>query len=374
VLPTQLITKPLAIEVLDRGRNRVKQIVAPVGAALPGAFHCTCRTVDQAGRIVVPIFEENRIIKRMIIDRLDKSLPIGSPVDVEFHIDVRHTIEVRVNVREANRSESITLEGPPAPHVPSAEEIREVQSRFEQVLQELTGSVRTRLRSRFTQVLDELREARYYEDNPKAIQRLAELRELLQEAQTERGRQLEPPWPHFAQLLHHCRGLADEVARETGHNRLEMLDYLRAQERQAERAFHERNQALYRECWQNLQRYAFVLQDLCRANDPGAEEEENELERDPVEKARETVEQLRGYLSAVWKEARARGRKDLEQRLAQIARQSQGLGQRAKDDPYAVLRTVRRLFTELSRIEELTREGRGLDEGDGKTGLLEGLL
>src|SRR5262249_28597384 len=30
VLPTQLITKPLQIEVLNRGRQRVKQIVAPV--------------------------------------------------------------------------------------------------------------------------------------------------------------------------------------------------------------------------------------------------------------------------------------------------------------------------------------------------------
>src|SRR5439155_2013573 len=91
VLPTQLITKPLSIEVLDRKRQRVKQVVAPVGAALPGTFHCVCRTVDQSGRIIVPIFEENRVIKQMVLDGLDRRLPAGSPVDVEFRIDVRHS-------------------------------------------------------------------------------------------------------------------------------------------------------------------------------------------------------------------------------------------------------------------------------------------
>ncbi len=106
VLPTQIITKPLQIEVLSRQRRRVKQIVAPIGATLPGTFSCTCRTVDQSGRIVVPIFEENRVIKQMVIRDLDPWLPLGSPVDVEISIDVKHNITVRVAVKEAGRSET----------------------------------------------------------------------------------------------------------------------------------------------------------------------------------------------------------------------------------------------------------------------------
>jgi molecular chaperone DnaK len=84
VLPTQIITKPLQIEVLNRSRQRVKQVVAPIGATLPGEFQLTCRTQDQAGRIVVPIFEENRVVKQMIVSDLDPQLPVGSPVAVEF--------------------------------------------------------------------------------------------------------------------------------------------------------------------------------------------------------------------------------------------------------------------------------------------------
>ena len=84
VLPTQIITKPLQIEVLNRSGQRVKQVVAPIGATLPGVFQLTCRTHDQAGRIVVPIFEENRVVKQMVVSDLDPMMPVGSPVEVEF--------------------------------------------------------------------------------------------------------------------------------------------------------------------------------------------------------------------------------------------------------------------------------------------------
>jgi molecular chaperone DnaK len=370
VLPTQLITKPLAIEVLDRKRQRVKQILAPVGAALPGSFETTCRTIDQSGRIVVPIFEENRVIKQLLLDGLDRSLPVGSPVDVEFRIDVRHSVEVRVNVREANRCERVTLEGPPPPTVPTTSEVSELKERLDELLQGLSGGVRARIKARLGQVLDELYEARHYEDDPKAIQRMAELRELMQQAETEKTRQLEPPWSRFAQLVQHCRALGSEAAKITGRDREEMVDYIKAQERHAERAYHERNQPLYRECWLNLERYLYTLQDICRAGAPPEEQQSD----NPEERARNEVERFRSYLSRVWKEVRTRGRKDLESKLNDIARQSQGLSRGIKDDPAETVRTVRRWMKELGKIEWLAREGRGVDDEDSATGLLEGLV
>src|SRR5262249_685784 len=178
VLPTQLITKPLAIEVLDRGRRRVKQIVAPVGAALPGSFQCTCRTVVTSGRIVVPTFEETRCVKEMVVSDPDRRLPAGSPVDVEFAIDVKHNIEVRVRVREANRCERIVLQGPPPPRPPTRAEVEEARAAVEELLPHFSGSQRARARARLAQLVGDLNEALFYEDEPKAIQRLAELRDL----------------------------------------------------------------------------------------------------------------------------------------------------------------------------------------------------
>src|SRR5262249_13277210 len=375
VLPTQLITKPLSIEVLDRGRRRVKQIVAPVGAALPGTFQCTCRTVDQSGRVVVPIFEENRIIKQMMIDDVDRRLPVGSPVDVEFKIDVKHNIEVRVLVREASRSETITLQGPPPPSAPTPAEVDRVRAAIEELLEHFSGSYRSRVKARLAQLLKDLHEACFYEDEPKAIQRMAELRDLQEELERERGQLIEPPWASFTQLVYFCRGLAVEVAKLTGKNREELVEYIRSQERFAERAYQDRNQALYRECWLNLEKYAGQLDDLRRASSDDPSErpasEEDKLRDD----AALEVERFRRYLSAVWKQVRTKGRQDLDERLAEVARQSQGLSQRVRKEPMAALREARRWGTEVAKVEKLLAEGRSLKDDEATTsGLLEGML
>ena len=64
----------------------------------------------------MPIFEENRVIKQMVLDDLDPNLPVGSPVEVELAIDVKHDIEVRIRVRQgANDVRTATAAIEPAP-------------------------------------------------------------------------------------------------------------------------------------------------------------------------------------------------------------------------------------------------------------------
>jgi hypothetical protein len=379
VLPTQLITKPLQIEVLSRGGQRVKQVVAPLGATLPGVFHCTCRTHDQAGRIVVPIFEENRIIKQMVIDDLDPSLPIGSPVEVEFAIDVKHNIEVRVRVRMPapsaskeevyERCETATLSAPPPPRRPTRADIDEVQNQIEELLPHFSGSFRTRLRARAMQLRQDLFEALRYDDEPKAIQRMAELRELLQQLETSHGQMLDPPWPRFAQLVQHCLSLATEVAEKTGRDPEELSEHIRAQERYAEQAHEDHNQTLYRECNDNLEKYAGYLTQLLGDTLPRPPRPS----RPPEEEARVEINRFRAYLSTVWKQVRDKQRPDLEARLTEIAAQARGLSQRVKSDPVSVLRDTNRLGTEVEKVADLLHNRRRLAPGD-DAGLLEGSL
>ncbi len=308
VLPTQLITKPLQIEVLSRGGQRVKQIVAPIGATLPGVFQCTCRTHDQAGRIVVPIFEENRVVKQMVLSDLDPALPIGSPVEVEFAIDVKHNIEVSVRVRQGpehgERCETAMLSAPPTPRQPSRADIDEVQKQIDELLPQFSGSFRSRLRAKAMQLRQDLFEALRYDDEPKAIQRMAELRELLEQLETSRGQMLDPPWPRFAQLVQHCLSLAAEVADKTGRDRDELCEHIHAQERYAEQAHEEHNQALYRECNDNLEKYAGYLTQLLRDTLPRP----SRPSRPPEEEAHAEIERFRAYLSAVWKQVREKQR------------------------------------------------------------------
>ena len=372
VLPTQLITKPLQIEVLNRSRQRVKQVVAPVGATLPGTFQCICRTHDQAGRIVVPVYEENRVVKQLVIDDLNADLPVGSPVEVEFHIDVKHTIEVRIRIRGADgreeRSETVAIEAPPPPRRPTRADIEDVSSQIDTLLAQLMGSVRTRLKARTVAVLNDLQEALRYDDEPKAIQRMAELRELQQRLELTRSEMLDPPWPRFAQLVRHCLDLAARVADSTGHNRADLFGHIHAQERYGEQAYEEHNQPLYRECRENLEKYAGYLEQLLRDALPRPNPTPN---RSPEDEAKSDLERFRNYLSSVWKNVRARDRGELEGRLKVIAGQAGGLSGRLKSDPLGVLRDVRRLGTEVGKIQEELEGKRRQSAGD-DAGLLEG--
>ncbi len=371
VLATQLITKPLQIEVLNRSRQRVKQVVAPIGATLPGKFECICRTQDQAGRVVVPIYEENRIIKQMVIEDLNPQLPIGSPVEVELAIDVKHNIEVRVRVRgrggRTERSETATIEAPPPSRRPTRTEIEEVQKQIDELVAQVSGKVRTRVRSRAQQLARDLQEALRYEDEPKAIQRMAELRELLQQLETSKDQMLDPPWTRFAQLIRHCLDLAVQVADATGRDRQELFEHVHAQERYAEQAYEEHNQPLYRECRENLEKYAGYLEQLLRDALPRPAPAST-LPRE--EEAKADLDRFRNYLSAVWKQVRAKQRNDLEGRLKELAGQAAGLSSRLKIEPLAVLREVRRLGTEVHKIEEQLKGVRRQTEGE--AGLLEG--
>ncbi len=371
VLPTQLITKPLQIEVLTRGRQRVKQVVAPVGATLPGTFRAVCRTSDQAGRIVVPIFEENRVVKQMVIEGVGRDLPVASPVEVELLIDVKHNIEVRVRVRqgdEGERLETARIEAPPPPKRPTRAEIDEVQAQIDELLPHFTGAFRARIKARATQLRQDLLEALSYEDEPKAIQRMAELREVLQHLEASRGQVLDPPWPRFAQLVRHCLDLAAEVADRTGRDRDELFEHVHAQERYAEQAHEEHNQPLYRECRENLEKYAGYLNQLLRDALPRPPVRPL---RSPEEEAREEVDRFRGFLTTVWKRVREAKRDELGARLAEIAKQAGGLSQKMKAEPVTAIRDARRLGTEVEKIAAQLDEGRRQSAGD-DAGLLEG--
>ena len=57
------VPRELAVEVLTRSGQRRMQVLAPAGVRLPGKFTCVCRTTDQCGRIVVPLWEGDRLVK-----------------------------------------------------------------------------------------------------------------------------------------------------------------------------------------------------------------------------------------------------------------------------------------------------------------------
>ena len=372
VLPTQIITKPLQIEVLGRDGRRVKQVVAPIGAVLPGTFQLTCRTHDQAGRIVVPIFEENRVVKQMIVSDLDPLMPVGSPVEVELAVDVKYTIEVRVRVRQAggrrahrdggHRGRAAAAQADAGRHRRRATPNRRTAAAVQRQFPHPRPRPGDAVASGFARSV--------------ALQRRAEGRpahggtaRIAAKPGGWQGAGARPPWPRFAQLVRRCLDLAAEAATATGRERDELLEHVQAQERYAEQAFEDNNQALYRECRLNLEKYVGYLDQLLRDALPRPSLPAPQLP--PEEEAKDSVERFRNYLAAVWKQVRSKQRTDLETRLTEIAGQARGLSQRMKTEPLAVVRDARRLGAEVHKVEELLKEGRRLTTGD-DAGLLEG--
>jgi hypothetical protein len=180
--------------------------------------------------------------------------------------------------------------------------------------------------------------------------------------------ELDPPWPQFARLVRRCLDVAAEVADHSKREREELFEYVRTQERYAEQAHAALNQGLYRECWDNLDKYAGYLTSLRQEASPGPSPRPDPP---PDEEAREAVEQFRTRLAAVWKEVRARGRDELEGHLRDVARRAVGLSARVKTEARQVIRDVGGLVGEIERVErESTRPPRA--GGGGFSGLLEG--
>ena len=212
-------------------------------------------------------------------------------------------------------------------------------------------------------------------DKPAAQQHGGPLQvEYLQRPEVVRGLTLDPPWPRFAQLVRRCLDVAVTVAKSTNRDREELFGYVHAQERYAEKAYEEHNQPLYRECRDNLEKYAGYLDDLLRGL-PGsgvlAAPGPPTPSHPPEEEARDSFDRFRALLASVWKQVKARRRTDLDQRLKEIAGQAGGLSQRLKTDPAGVIRDVRRLATEVGKVEGLLEGNRRPAPGD-DAGLLEG--
>jgi hypothetical protein len=160
---------------------------------------------------------------------------------------------------------------------------------------------------------------------------------------------LDPPWPRFARLVERCLNLATEVAGKTGRNSDELCEHIRVQERYAEQAYEERDQTLYHECNDNLEKYGGYLMQLLGDTLPRPPRPSIP----PEEEARSEIERFRTCLSAVWKQVREKQRSDLEARLSEIAAQARGLSQRVKSKPLSVLRETSRLGTEVEQIADL---------------------
>jgi hypothetical protein len=343
-----VLERSIAIGVLRSGQRR-KQVLAPAGASLPGRFLCLCRTADQCGRLVVPLWQDERLLHQLVVNELDANLPVGTPVEVELQIEADRAMTLRAVLRQAGRSELVKLAAPAALPRPAREEIERVTQRITALLPEFTGQFGTTLEENLRNRTQALEHALANQEEDKAALLFAELDQQREQMELAKLQVLYPPRQRLTQLVKRCLYEAANVADRTGRDREQLFAPIYAQEQSAEQAYAEKNAAAYRECFDHLRALAA---DLMRLQDDLSPLARQAAER-PVSwhDVQDALKDLQAYLQAVSPAAQLKGRQDFVEQLQQIDQQREPLADRAKRDVPAVLREVRRLLGEVGRME-----------------------
>ena len=221
VLPTQLITKPLQIEVLNRSRQRVKQVVAPSERPCRARFSAPAAPGPGRPHRRADLRGEPR--RQADGDRRPRSTTcrrLARRGGTGHRRQAHHRGARRGAGPPARRTptETATIEAPPPPRRPTRAEIDEVRTQIDELLAQFSGSIRDAYAGRASQSARTCGSAalrRRAQGDP------AHGRAARTAAATggRKGQMLDPPWPRFAQLVRHCLDLAAEVAEATGRDR-----------------------------------------------------------------------------------------------------------------------------------------------------------
>jgi molecular chaperone DnaK len=185
-LSTSVLSKPIVLEGAD-GDRLVRQVLLGEGTSLPTRSRFTFGVGDPTGRIRLPIYQENRIIKELQVNV--GQVAVGTPVDVEIACDEQVRIHVRFSIGDKEFGGNI--EPPPPDSVPSEYDIQKIEQRFLDVLSRLDEADAARLLASYETARRDLNEALAGADYPKVIQRTADLEGLVRDARL--AEPLRPP-------------------------------------------------------------------------------------------------------------------------------------------------------------------------------------
>jgi hypothetical protein len=367
------VPRPIAIEVLTRAGQRRRQVLAPAGVRLPGKFSCVCRTTDQSGRVIVPLWEEERLIKEVTVDEIDPRLPIGTAVEVELQMAADRAISVRVLVRQAGRGEVLEVPPPTPPTTLGAEQIAELVSGTEALLTRFTGQYGQELQDGFTARRSALQAAADAGNVDKAAALFAELQALREQMLLAPALIRYPPFQRLTQMVKRCLFEAADLADRTGRDREQLFAPIYVQEQVAEKAHAEKDVRRYREALDNLNALAA---DLERAQADVTPPSQRGSGRVPTgHDVTDAVKDLQAYLSAVVSAAELKNRADFVKQLQELQGQCDAWADRGKREPAQALRDLRKALAAAAQMEQLLTSGFSRSTtAAGIEGMLEGSL
>jgi hypothetical protein len=364
------LPRDLALEVLTRSGQRRKQILAPKGTRLPAKFSCVCRTTDQCGRIAVPLWEEERLLRQMTVAEIDPRLAPGSAVDIEMQIEANRAMTVRLLVRPAGRGEVVQVPPPPAARKPTPQESADLLGRLKAMIQEFSGHYGQELQARYLKCQSALQAALEADDHDKAAVTIEELQDLCEQLEVAPWQIRFPSLQRLRLMVKRCLFEAADLADRSGRDREQLFQQIYAQEQTAEQAHAEKNAGLYREAYDNLRVLADDLERLKADMTPLARRGPDRAAQHDVADA---LLDLQAYLSAVLPAATLKARADFVQQLQEIEHLQSSWAERGKREPAVALREVRKALATVAQMEQALTAGQsrtpakleGMLEGSG---------
>ncbi len=200
-----VVAKDIGLEVLRAGRRERKVLLAR-GTGLPASVEHRFFTVDQSGAVVLRLLQNRLPIKALVLD-VDKTLPVGTPVDLKITCDEAMRMEARATV--AGRELWAQVDAPEATRFEGS--VEALLEEAEQAGRGLWGSYGTAYRKEADKLALGIREV--MATDPDKLEALCHrMRHLIDDFRGAPGEEMSPPMAMFEETLDSLRRVVYRAA------------------------------------------------------------------------------------------------------------------------------------------------------------------
>jgi molecular chaperone DnaK len=227
----------LSLDVRDPDTRQVyRHELAPKLTALPNEFTHRLAFPGNTETLEFRVYGDEQHIKTFHV-RVPRGLPQGSPIDLKVAIDGSHKVRCRGVLPDTPGAEpfEFSVEPPPAEEVPTAQEVGLLAARVDSTLKQYRGHDGPQRAMEVMRLLNEVERALEQRDHARLIQRVRELRALLDQLDPSRLR-VEPPLEKMRELRSECLRYIDELPLDSTLRKDEQKANVEANAQEAEEA------------------------------------------------------------------------------------------------------------------------------------------
>jgi molecular chaperone DnaK len=352
---TAVLSRALLLEVTRHGQL-VRREIVPALTTLEASVDHTFSHPGDTELVILALFQDQRKIQEIHVP-VASSLPRGTPVELNVHIDTKLLITVRGHVGESEFS--AVVQPPEERKPPTAAELAALEQAHSEALFYLPAGRQNVERLKWHRARKAYDDAVRRGDSDQAIHEYEVLEDLVASLSSAGG-PLRPPKAEFDGLVAELYELNQKVAglaTERPHETVEVQRTIDAQREAGEQAFAAGEQSQYAESIASLKRIREHLLEVARATkDAGPEPTREERALGAIQFTASAVERTNGL-------AQACGRPDVEHELREMTSTLRALPARAMSDPDGVTREVQAIRLRIERLDTVLQGSLGSDRG-----------